>query len=281
MTRAHQVAWFCMILLLAACLDVSCSLLNPEKIGLKGTPLNEGENRQTLTVFAAASLKEPFDQIGKAFEAQNKEISVLFNYAGSQQLAQQIIAGARADIFASANQKQIDLVTATGIIAHDSQVIFAQNYLIIIYPLENPGGISRLEDLEKKGLRLVVAAKEAPVGQYTLEFLQKAAQSEKLPKQYKEHVLANVVSFEENVKAVLSKVALGEADAGIVYLSDISGDTKVRKLEIPEELNIKAIYLIAPLQGSIHKLIANRFIDFVLSEQGQEVIADHSFVPVK
>jgi molybdate transport system substrate-binding protein len=237
----------------------------------------------TLNVFAAASLTAAFEEIGELFEASNPNATIVFNFAGSQQLAQQIIAGAPADIFASANQKQMDVVIQAGGIVAGSQQTFIRNRLVVIYPQDNPAGLRDLKDLAQPGLKLVFAAQEVPVGQYSLDFLDKAITDPAFGDSYKEDVLANVVSYEDNVKAVLTKVALGEADAGIVYTSDITEEDGaiVGRIDIPDALNVIATYPIASVKESEYMELAQAFIDLVLSQAGQDILAKHNFIPVK
>jgi molybdate transport system substrate-binding protein len=236
-----------------------------------------------LNVFAAASLTESFNEIGKLFEANHPNVTVVFNFAGSQQLVQQINEGAPADIFASANKKQMDVAIEAGNVVSGTQQTFAKNRLLVIFPKENPAGLKELKDLSNSGLKLVLAAKEVPVGQYSLDFLEKAAADPAFGATFKEDVLKNVVSYEDNVKAVLTKVALGEADGGIVYTSDITGQdtSKVGKLDIPDALNVIATYPIAPIKDSKNPDLAQAFIDLVLSQEGQELLAKYNFIPVK
>jgi molybdate transport system substrate-binding protein len=236
-----------------------------------------------LNIFAAASLTEAFGEIGKLFEANHPGLTVVYNFAGSQQLAQQINAGAPADVFASANKKQMDVVIEAGGVVSGIQQPFAENRLVVIYPKDNPAGLAALKDLAKPDLKIVLAAKEVPVGQYSLDFLDKAIADQMLGMTYKDEVFKNVVSYEENVKAVLAKVALGEADAGIVYLSDISGANgdRVSRIDIPDVLNVIASYQIAPVKESLNPELAQAFVDLVLSQQGQAILAKYNFIPVK
>ena len=235
----------------------------------------------TLTVMAAASLTEAFEELAKQFEVQNPGVSVSFNFAGSQQLAQQLAEGAPADVFASANQKQMTAAVDSGRVEENSTESFAQNRLVVIYPQGNPAGLEVLEDLAGPGLKLVLAAKEVPVGQYSLDFLEKAGQVPLFGPSFPQSVLKNVVSYEENVRSVLNKVALGEADAGIVYSSDVSGEaaSKVGQLNIPDELNVIASYPIAIIKDSQHATQAQAFVALVLSPTGQEILAKHGFLP--
>jgi molybdate transport system substrate-binding protein len=237
----------------------------------------------TLNVFAAASLTEAFDEIGKQFEAQHPGATVVFSFAGSQQLAQQLADGAPADVFASANKKQMDAAINGGRIITNTAETFVNNRLVVITPKDNPAGLAQLQDLGKTGLKLVLAAKEVPVGQYTLDFFDKAVQDQAFGASFKNDVLKNVVSYENNVKSVLAKVALGEADAGIVYTSDISGENaaKVAQIEIPNALNVIAIYPIAVIENSPNPELAQAFMDYVLSSEGQDILAKYGFIPVR
>lgn len=229
----------------------------------------------TLTVFAAASLQKPFTEIGQAFEQAQPNVSISFNFAGSQQLAQQLTEGAPADVFASANAKQLQVVSEAGRLNPEATQVFALNQLVVILPIDNPGQVAALEDLARPGLKIVLAAKEVPVGQYTLDFLSRAA----FTPTYQAEVLQNVVSYEDSVRGVLSKVALGEADAGVVYTSDVSGAeaSRVLQIEIPTALNVVAEYPLAPLADSAHPELASQFVNFVLSSEGQAILQKYGF----
>lgn len=232
-----------------------------------------------LNIFAASSLAVPFTELGKLFQESHPDVRLVFNFAGSQQLARQIIQGAPADVFASADQPQ--MAAAAGYLSPAGQQIFARNRLVLIFPLENPAGIASLFDLADPGLKLVLAAPEVPAGQYALQLLAQASAAPDFTPEFKAEVLKNVVSYEDNVRAVFAKVALGEADAGIVYASDTSGrdGDQVGRLEIPAALNVFAAYLIAPLSAAVHPDMAQAFIDLVLSQPGQAVLAQYGFLP--
>lgn len=239
------------------------------------------QNRE-LNVFAAASLTEAFGAIGAAFEAKNPGLKLVFNFAGSQQLLQQIDQGAPADVFASANNPLMAEAIRTGHVVSGTQQVFVRNRLVVIVPEDNPAGVATLDDLARPGLKLVLAAKEVPVGQYARDFLSRAAADPALGAQYAAAVEGNVVSYEANVRAVLSKVVLGEADAGIVYTSDVAGEAglKVQQITIPDALNTIAAYPIAPLGSAAQPDEARRFVEFVLSQEGQSILAGHGFIPV-
>jgi molybdate transport system substrate-binding protein len=164
-----------------------------------------------------------------------------------------------------------------------TQRTFARNRLVVITPVDNPAGITTLQDLAKPDIHIVIAAAAVPVGAYSLDFLAKASASVDFGSAYSETVLSNVVSYEENVRSVLSKVLLGEADAGIVYTSDIFGESagQVAQIDIPDELNTIAGYPIAPVADSANFELAQAFVEFVLSPEGQAVLAGYGFMPIQ
>lgn len=233
---------------------------------------------RTLTVFAAASLTDAFTEIGANFEAANPGVTVTFNFAGSQALSTQIMEGAPADVFASANSAQMEALISGGVIRQDAPQIFLANALVIIVPQGNPAGVSGVEDLVNAGLKLVLAAEEVPVGKYSREAFD--LMGTHLGSDFKGRVLANIVSNEDNVRQVVAKVRLGEADAGIVYASDAVSVPELPKIVIPAEMNVTAVYPIAPLTGSSHPELAEAFVEFVLSPEGQAVLQKWGFGPI-
>jgi molybdate transport system substrate-binding protein len=237
---------------------------------------------RTLTVLAAASLTESFTEIGQIFEAQNEGVTVAFSFAGSQALAEQLGQGAEADVFASASNKYMTAAIDAGRVNADDSQTFANNKLVVIFPADNPGDVTSLQDLAKSGLMIILADETVPVGKYSLEFLDKASADATYGSDYKDSVLANVVSFEDNVKAVVTKISLGEADAGIVYVTDITSDVteSIGTLDIPDELNSIATYPIAPIADSKNADLADAFVTLVLSDEGQAVLAKYGFVTV-
>ena len=236
---------------------------------------------KTLTVLAAASLTESFTELGKLFETRNPGVKVVFSYAGSQQLAQQLDQGAAADVFASASTKYMDAAVTSKRVNKDDTKTFVKNRLVVIFPKDNPAGLKELKDLAKTGLKLDLADKAVPVGQYTLDFLDKAVKDPGYDPKFKDNVLKNVVSYEDNVKAVVTKVSLDEADAGIVYVTDITADaaSRIAKLDIPDALNTVAVYPIAPISDSKNADLAKAFVALVLSADGQAVMAKYGFIP--
>lgn len=232
-----------------------------------------------LTVFAAASLKGAFTEIGKAYSQAHPNVAITYNFAGSDALAQQITQGAPADLFASANTKQMDVVVRGGEVRGSGVQTFAHNRLVLIYPTANPAHIRSLGDLARPGVKFDLAAKSVPVGQYALDFLDKASADPSFGASYKANVLKNVVSYETDVKAVLAKVALGEVDAGIVYTTDAATETsKVATITIPDALNSIAVYPIGVVNGSKQATAARDLLEYMVSAQGQTTLATYGFL---
>jgi molybdate transport system substrate-binding protein len=231
-----------------------------------------------LSVFAAASLTDAFKDLGAQFTAETG-IPVQFNLAGSQQLRAQLEQGAAADVFASASEKEMEAAIAAGLVAAGAEQVFARNRLVVILPKANPAGVASLADLAKPGLKLVIADQAVPVGQYTREMLDKMSLDAGFGPDFGARALANVVSYEQNVKAVVSKVQLGEADAGVAYLTDVTPEAaeKVSALAVPDAFNRVAAYPIAPLAKSQAASAAAEFVRYALSEAGQAVLERHGF----
>jgi molybdate transport system substrate-binding protein len=234
---------------------------------------------RTLTVFAASSLTGAFTEIGAAFEAANPGVTVTLNFAGSQALRTQIEEGAPADVFASASGKEMETLVMGSFVTKDVPKIFLTNKLVVIMPANNPAALEKLEDLATPSIKLVLAAEEVPVGNYARQALDLMNGS--FGNDFKDKVLANVVSNEDNVKQVVAKVQLGEADAGIVYTSDAIAAPDLKTIEIPADLNIVAKYPIAPLAKSENAELAAKFTEYVLSAEGQTILQKWGFAPIK
>lgn len=234
---------------------------------------------KSLTIFAAASLAEAMSEIGEEFEALYPGIEVAVNFAGSQQLAQQLSQGALADVYASADKEQMENVIQVGRVNAESTQVFTHNRLAVVIPADNPGNVREFKDLAKPGLHLLLADEAVPVGRYSQEMLDRASEQAGLGEEFKERVLKNVVSYEENVRAVLTKIVLGEADAGIVYKSDFFGadQGEIKMIQIPEALNITASYYVAPLSDSMNFDYSSDFVHFLLSPNAQEILEGFGF----
>jgi molybdate transport system substrate-binding protein len=240
----------------------------------------EAVSPSTLTVYAAASLTEAFRELGRSLERTHSGLTVRFNFAGSQQLALQIEQGAPADLFASADQRWMSYLGEKGMLAGEPAV-FARNRLVAIVPRANPARILRLEELARRGTKIVLAAEAVPAGTYSREALARLSKAEGYPADYDRRVLENVVSQEENVKSVVAKVQLGEADAGIVYRSDVTPSVapRVRVFEIADPYNPIASYPIAILKAAVNAEAAREFVALVESAAGQEVLRRHGLMP--
>ena len=221
-----------------------------------------------INVFAAASLTAAFREEGKAFEARHRNASVTFNFAGSASLVTAINNGAPADVFASADQSNMDKVFNTGNTT-SSPAYFAMNKLQIVVAPGNPKGIRGLADLAAPGTVVILCAPAVPCGNYAYQALAKAG------------VKVTAKSQEQDVNAVLSKVSLGEADAGIVYLTDVkAAGAKVSGVDVPDAQNVIASYPIATVKGAANPKGGYAFIDFVLSAAGQAILANYGFSKV-
>jgi molybdate transport system substrate-binding protein len=219
-----------------------------------------GGAHEHLTVYAASSLTEVFQEL---------EPDARYNFAGSDELATQLREGAEADVYAAASPKYPDQLYAEKLL--DKPEVFATNRLVIVVPKDNPARIASLADLQAARVKLVVGAKGVPIGDYTREVLEKAGRP---------RVLANVVSEEEDVKGVLGKVRLGEADAGFVYATDAkaAGDD-VRAIELPGEIQAKVRYPVAVVAASKHEAEAREFVDLLRGERGRRLLREAGFGP--
>ncbi len=233
-----------------------------------------------LTVFAAASLTDAFGEIKNDLEAAHPGLTVTYNFAGSQALVTQLREGAKADVFASANATQMKAARTNGAIEGEP-VSFVRNRLTIVVPKGNPADVQSAADLGKDGLKLVLAQADVPAGKYAREAVCTMGQDTATYGQgFADRVAGNVVSEEEDVRAVLTKVELGEADAGVVYVSDAkSAGDKAETVEIPNDVNVVATYPIAAVRGGQTEL-ADAFIAYVLGPDGQATLGRYGFEPV-
>lgn len=245
------------------------------RIGPAGAP----PASNSLLVFAASSLTDAFHALAAEFEAAHPGVHVVLNYGPSQALRAQIQEGGQADVFASANTAEVRALSEAGLVDEDSARTFASNRLVVVLPPDNPAGLASLRDLARPGVRLIVADPAVPAGQYTLRALEALAADAAWGAGFRDAFLANVVSQEETVRAVVAKVELGEADAGVVYTSDASHAAQLLRLELPVQHNPLADYPIVRLRQSPHASLAQAFIDFALSAAGQRILETHGFLP--
>ncbi len=237
---------------------------------------NRSASRVTLAVLAAASLKNVFPTIGERFTAAHPDVGVSFSFAGTDALTAQIEQGAPADVFAGASTKYGDELSSKGLI--DAPSPFCTNSLVLVVPPANPAGIQTLTDLAKPGVKLVIGSETVPVGAYTRTVLAKL--NAVYGQGFSDQVLANVVSNEDNVEGVLTKVETGEADAGFVYVTDAkAAGSAVTTITLPADAQAVATYPIAVVKASAHAADAQSFVEFVLGSTGQALLAAAGFGP--
>src|SRR5581483_4363120 len=233
-----------------------------------------------LTVFAAVSLTEPFTEIGKRLELSHPGLKVVYNFGGSQALRTQLEQGAYADVFASADAAQMEQAKKSNVVQGESP-IFVKNRLVVVVPKNDKAKITTFCDLGKPGVKLDLANAKVPVGNYSRQAVAKA--SAECGADFERRTLQNIVSEEENVKQVVTKIQLGEADAGIVYVSDVTPRVSkdVQAITIAGAYNQVATYPIAVTKEVRNSAAAQAFIGFVLSTEGQAILKAHGFIPLK
>jgi molybdate transport system substrate-binding protein len=227
-----------------------------------------------LQVFATSSLTDAFEDLAAAFTQRHPTIDVVLTFAGSQTLRLQIEQGAEADVFASADERHMLALVELGDVT--TSVVFAGNDLVVITPLDDPAGIATFTDLPR-ATRLVIANENVPVGAYTRTMLERAG--ERFGEAFAQSVLRRVVSEESNVRLVRAKVELGEADAAIVYRTEALASSAVRSLPIDDDVNVVAGYSLGRVERTRRGAAADLFIDFVLSAEGQALLAARGFRP--
>jgi len=220
------------------------------------------DDDQQIVVSAASSLTDAFDEIETEFEAEYPNLDVVISYGGSSSLVAQLVAGAPVDVLATADEATMENAVERGGVSGTPEG-FASNSLVIAVEAGNPLGIRGLDDLSGDDLTVVLAAPEVPAGAYAAEVFERAG------------VEPTVASYEQSVRAVAAKIALGEADAGVVYLTDALAAENVDVVDIPTALNVRAVYPIAAVGG--HGGPADDFTAFVLGDRGRVVLAEHGF----
>jgi molybdate transport system substrate-binding protein len=243
-----------------------------------GAAAGDEEQGGTLTVLAASSLTDSFGELARTFEERNPGVEVRQSFESSSTLLTQIQRGARADVFASAAEEEMDTAVEDGLVAGEPEV-FVRNREVVMVPEDNPADIRSMQDLAKPGIKLVLAEEGVPAADYAVEILGRA--DAEYGSGFKRAVLSNVVSREADARASVSRVALGDADATFGYASDYTPDIRdqVRVIRIPENLNISATYPIAVLEDAGSPALARGWVDLVVSEEGQRVLEKWGFEP--
>jgi molybdate transport system substrate-binding protein len=233
------------------------------------------EESVTLTVLAASSLTNAFSELETAFEEQNPGLDVSTSFGSSSDLLVQIQQGAPADVFASADEAKMQTALEEGLV--EESKIFAMNRPIVVVPKDNPAGIQVFRDLGEADAQLVLAEAKVPITEYAEDVLANA--DSEYGDGFGQRVLDKVVSREANVRASANRVALGEADATFLYASDVTDDVRdrVQTVEIPQNLNVLAMYPIATIEGSQNAELARAWVDLVLGDEGQRVLERYDF----
>jgi molybdate transport system substrate-binding protein len=266
--RVDSRRWsdFLTIALLAAVLLAACGDDAAETTTTTAAPTTTATVGGELTVFAAASLTDAFESLAAAFEAAHPGVTVTLSFAASSALREQIVAGAPADVFASASTGDMDQLAEAGALAGEAQV-FARNRMTIAVPAGNPAGITGLQDFANPDLLIGLCAAEVPCGKYGAQALESAALN------------PSVDTYEPDVRSLLTKIEAGELDAGIVYVTDVaSAGDAVEAIAIPDANAVQATYPIAVLADAPHPETAAEFTAFVLSAAGREILARFGFL---
>ncbi len=232
----------------------------------------------SLTILGAASLKGVLDRVKTAYEAATPGLTLTISTDSSSALETKIEQGAPADVFLSADTKNPDKLV-TGGFASGAPVVFAGNVLTIIVPSDNPAKIASPVDLAKAGIKVIAAGDEVPITKYALQFVANLAKEPGYPAGFAAAYAANVVSKEENVKAVVGKIELGEGDAAIVYVTDAKASTKVATISVPPAANVPATYAGVVVKASANAAAAQAFLTWFAGPDGQAILAGFGFLP--
>lgn len=277
MSRFGVAAVFGLLpLVLAACSSGTGSSMSPS--GAVRPASSTAPAPAALTIYGAASLKGPLDQAKSAYEAAHPGSTVTISTDSSSALETQIEQGAPVDVFLSADTTNPKKLVDAGLAAGDP-VTFAANQLTIVVPTANAAGIRSPLDLGRSGVKVVAAGDEVPITTYARQLLDQLARTSGYPADFAARVGANIVSKEDNVKAVIAKVELGEGDAGVVYVTDAKASSKVSTVEIPDSANVAATYAGVVVKASKNADAAEAFLDWFAGPDGQSILAAFGFLP--
>ncbi len=231
-----------------------------------------------LTIYAAASLKGALDKAKAAYETANQGVTLTISTDSSSALETQIEQGAPADVFLSADTKNPQALVDEGL-ADGDPVNFAGNKLTIVVPTSNPAGITSPADLAKAGVKVIAAGDSVPITRYATQLVANLAKEAGYPADFVATYTANIASKEDNVKALIAKIELGEGDAGIVYVTDAKASTKVKTVDVPETANVHATYAGVVVKGSRNAAAAKAFLDWFAGPDGQAILGSFGFLP--
>lgn len=230
-----------------------------------------------LTVLGAASLKGVLDEAAAAYEAEIPGTTITLSTDSSAALATQIQQGAPADVFLSADTANPQKLVDAGLAAGDA-VVFAGNELTVVVPTDNPGGVETPADLARTGLKVIAAGDEVPITKYATKLVENLARLPGYPAGFEAAYAANIVSKEDNVKAIVAKIELGEGDAGIVYLTDVAASSGVTAVDVPDEANVRATYAGVVVGASAHPEAAAAFLQWFAGPEGQAILTSFGFL---
>jgi molybdate transport system substrate-binding protein len=268
------------LLILAACSSGggSSASSNTPSVAPATAPASAAAATTDLTIFGAASLKGALDDAKKAYEAANPGVTLTISTDASSALATQIGQGAPADVFLSADTKNPQDLVSKGL-ANAPPVDFADNKLTVIVPIGNPAGIKTPVDLAKPGVKIIAAGDAVPITKYANQLVANLAKEPGYPADYPAKYQANIVSQEDNVKAVIAKLELGEGDGGIVYVTDAKASTKVATVDVPATANVIATYAGVVVTASPNQTAANAFLTWFAGPEGQAILSGYGFLP--
>jgi molybdate transport system substrate-binding protein len=272
------MAIIAIVLLISAMIAAGCTSPTPAPAS---TPTATPVSKTTITVFAAASLSAAFNQTKAQFEVLHPEANIVYNFDSSGTLQTQIEQGAQPDVFASAASSNMNALKNAGLMNNSTVVNFAKNKLALIVPANNPASITGLADLNKTGLKLVVCGSTVPCGKYAIQMLQTLRNTTGYGSAYYDTVVANEKSQEPSATSAVTKVATGEADVAVVYASDVQEkyQSSVKTITIPDSMNVIATYPLGVTVSSKNPALAKAFVDYVVSADGQAIMASSHFLP--
>jgi molybdate transport system substrate-binding protein len=281
-TAALPVLMIVLVGALAACASsgslVSSAPSSTPATTAAGSAAGSASGNASLTILGAASLKGVLDQARTAWEAANPGSKLTISTDSSSALEAQIEQGAPADVFLSADTTNPAKLVARGLAA-GNPIRFAGNELIVIVPTSNPARITTPADLAKPGLKIIAAGDGVPITAYAMKLVANLARQPGYPSDFLAAYTSNIASKEDNVKAVVAKVVLGEGDAAIVYVTDAKAPTKVTTLPVPAEANVPATYAGVVVKDSANPDAARAFLDWLVGPQGQAILAGFGFLP--